>query len=278
MKNFCLTLAFLFSSLPLAAAAVNYTPFYSERVNYQSGASTITMGKSPAVYIFGTATNGVVGGEISYSFLLSGAPANSYVPIQFTGQFGLIFQGDVPSTGGYWSGTRFAVSAYNGDQLPNDKFLGEGLLFEARCGVHIDGGGCGFGSGALPVSNYEQSGNSFIEVAVENAGNASIGGKFTGIIFAPTDSQGYSKGSVNLSTQTGSGTNLMSSTFLDPHFEIASDWLASHPQMAFALPAGIGNELAVNPLSPVNPVPEPGSTALFLLGLGLLLRKRSPTV
>lgn len=267
MKNIQLAIVALCFGFPLSSKAVSYIPWYFETIEYQSGASSIEMGKSPAVYILNTATNGVAISNISYSFLLSGQVPGAYVPVNFSGQFGLVFEGDQPRQGGNWSQARFAISAYDGDQLPNANFRGEGLVLDARCGAHIEGGGCGATSGTLPTSNYEQSGASFIDVQFSSVGAASLSGTFSGTIFAPTDSLGYSKGSVFLGAVAGSGNALKSLTFIDPHFEIDPVWLADHPATAFLLPNGVGNQLTQNPLAPV---PEPASGWMLAGGLALL--------
>lgn len=261
MKKFYLSLTMLLMCFPFTAKASAYYPWYTERP-YVSGAATIEMGKAPAVYVFANASNGVSEGEISYSFLVTGGPTSSYVPLQFQGQFGLNFQYPIQYQGGNWSETRFAAGAADYDQLANGNFRGEGVLFDARCGAGVVDGACSANWGQLPVSNYEANRKSYINVIFDHVAEHSLSGTFFGTIFAPTDSEGYSIGSVNLLAHAGSG-----SAFIDPHFEILSSWLLNNANSSFSLPAGVGNELASNPLSPV---PEPGSAAMLLLGLGLL--------
>ena len=259
------TTAFVATLLCGSASAVSYTPFYYQMIEYQSGNSTIIFGKDPAVYISASASNQAsVVGTIGYSFLISGGPANSFVPIDFMGNFSLLHQGNQPG-GNRWSQARFAIAASDYVDLGNGMVRGAGLLLTASCNQQA-GGGCGSTQGMLPGSNYVQTGESFITTTYYGIGAASLSGLFSGVLYAPTDSLGQARGSVNLLAAAGSYTTQASTTFLDPHFEINAAWLANNPGAAFTLPAGVGNEVV--------PVPEPATWLLALGGLAFLATRR----
>jgi hypothetical protein len=275
VKTYAIAIAAAFAALiSSAAGAVTYTPFYSQRIGYQDGGSTIVFGKDPAVYISETASsNTSVNGTISYSFLINGGPANSFVPMDFLGNFSLVFQGDQPGVpgGGRWSQALFAIDASDSVYLDaNHLERGAALTMDASC--NLAGFGCSSTQGMAPVSNYIDTGESFISTSYYGSGAASLSGIFSGILYAPTDSLGQSSGSVVLFAAAGSGnaygtwTYPASTTFLDPHFEINANWLASHPDTTLALPPGVGNATV--------PVPEPATWALALLGMAVLATRR----
>jgi MYXO-CTERM domain-containing protein len=276
VKTYAVAIAAAFAALiSSAAGAVTYTPFYSQRIGYQDGGSTIVFGKDPAVYISETASsNTSVNGTISYSFLINGGPANSFVPMDFLGNFSLVFQGDLPGYGqGRWSQAQFSIEASDSVYLgANYLERGAALVMDASCNMQSDGGCSTTSLGMLPVGNYIDTGESFISSSYYSRGAASLSGIFSGVLYAPTDALGQSSGTVTLFAAAGSGSPSgtgnfpASTTFLDPHFEINANWLASHPETTLALPPGVGNATV--------PVPEPAPWALALLGLAVLATRR----
>lgn len=161
--------------ISFSASARTYAPHYQESIDYRNGEASIIFGKYPSVYISETARNqSSVTGSISYSFLASGGPANSYVPIDFTGRFALVFQGDHPGGGGRWSQASFSIGASDYIDLGNNIYRGDGLRSNTFCNGQLGAGGCSVTAGQSPASNYIQSGNSFMSQPTTPAQRVSL--------------------------------------------------------------------------------------------------------
>lgn len=265
MKLASLAIVAVLATYSSTALAINYVPFYRESIGFNSGPETsIEFGKHPVVYMAATAANNsTVRGEIGYSFLISGGPANSFVPVTFEGNFSVSFQSDVGVGGGRWSQARFAIGASDRVFLPDNTFRGAALQLDAQCRW----GGCTSILGKLPTSNYTDNGTSSITVDFEYSGATSLWGSFHGTLYAPTDSLGQSAGSVGLVAAAGSHS-FKSTTYIDPHLEIDPAWLATNGGSQIVLPTGVGNEIMDNPFA--SPVPEPHTFWLAMLGLPVL--------
>lgn len=92
---------------------------------------------------------------------------------------------------------------------------------------------------------------------------SSFSSSFSGIIYAATDENGFSAGSVEIFGGARGGA-----TFIDPLLTIDSTFLLSNPNTVISLPAGIGN-------SPVQSIPEPSTYLMFCVGLGAILMRKA---
>jgi hypothetical protein len=93
-----------------------------------------------------------------------------------------------------------------------------------------------------------------------------MAGSFQGTLNMQTGAGGTVSGSVQLFA--GANLNVFPGTasaasYIDPHLEINAAFLAANPGASLTLTAGVGNEVLA--------VPEPGSYALLLAGLGVVV-------
>lgn len=223
-----------------------------------AGFAAITFASTPAPYVYATATATAsstgVAGELGYEIAVTG-PALSYVPIRFRGNFDL---GIDSSFAGAYVGFGLGFHAVGIG-------IAQSVSFDTQCDGSSIMSRC---LASTWLGGVPENLSSITFVSEPGASNANLGtgirGSFSGLLMAPTDADGISKGFVSLfanastSGAFGGGTTW---AYIDPEFLVDAAYLADHPEALLSLPTGVGNDVAARP------VPEPA--AVWLLGGGL---------
>lgn len=241
--------------------------FNTQTAQGGSGFATMTFASTPAPYVYATAkANDAfagVEGKLWYEMTVTG-PALSYVPIQFRGNFDLAIDS-------FFDGAKVGFG-FQSDARGLSK--SQSLSFDSQC----DGSTIMSRCLASTWADGAPENLSFIDfISERGASNPNLGtgirGSFSGVLMAPTDADGISRGLVSLyanaSTSGFGGGGGTTWAFIDPEFRVDAAYLADHPDAKLLLPSGVGNEVATRP------VPEPGAVWLLIGGLaGLLLAVR----
>ena len=230
-----------------------------------AGFAAITFASTPAPYVDATATandaSTTVAGQLQYDIVVTG-PALAHVPIRFRGNFDLAIDS---SFAGAYVGFGLQMDAPGiGSQSVSFDSQCDGSSIMSRCIASTWLGGVPENLSSIDFDHEPGASNA-------NLGTG-IRGSFSGLLMAPTDANGSSRGLVSLfanastSGAFGGGTTW---AYIDPEFFVDAAYLAEHPEALLSLPTGVGNEVATRP------VPEPGAVWLMIGGLaGLLLGMR----
>jgi len=231
----------------------------------------VVFNSTPAPSVFAQAEANSLGMPVSgaqvrvamgYAFELTG-PANSYVPINFRGLFDI----NNDSFQSYTNAQVYLNASTPANQRTESVGMWaqcDGSALGPRCFADTNVGGEIKFSGIYATLGTVQPNGNF--------GGSSVSGSFQGVLMAPTDASGRSRGSVSLYAFASAvdtkfdGSPAVSSAFIDPELRIDASYLALHPEVTLALTPGVGNEITA--------VPEPAAPLLMAAGLAALLGLR----
>lgn len=188
-----------------------------------------------------------------YDFYVTSSPFTK-VPVTFEGVFLSSFTrapNSYPAPGNAYLQTLFGIGSKNADDDRSE--------FQTTFGFF------------LPYDpdapQFTPSTVGEVAYSVNHTGSMKVFGTFKGTTLVSTNADGHGAGTVNMVAQgtiwMSEGKSLGGRSFVDPHLEIAPDFLAANPGSTLTITAGVGNQVAS--------IPEPSTYSLMFVGLGSLV-------
>ncbi len=274
-------------SLPaLGEAEVIATAAHVSANTYDSPYGTFSFVSTPAPSVSYTPgifsdpahTNYTVIGTLQYAFAINGA-ANSLVPLNFNGRVELQTGGTLDGTNMFANGmgASFVIASSQTNYAAGTFYTGAQFrqisLVELQPNTHSQvwtftgSGGSAPGQSDGGFTEQLSFGNNANLYEQTSAQYNWLAGNFTGQLGVMTDASGQATGHVNLQVwgsnafRENGAPFVLGGGYIDPYLSIDPTYLKEHPGVALNVEQGVGN---------IAPVPEPGSYALLIVGLGLM--------